>query len=432
MTNKRIFFKYVIPAIIAFALSGVYAIIDGYFVGNTIGDAGLSAINIAYPIVAVLQALGTGIGMGGAVYYSINMAEKKEKRAEEYIAASWWLLIVASAVITVVTYFLSSGILKLLGADGRILTLAIDYIKIIAFGAVLQILGTGLIPFMRNYGGSFWAMFAMMGGFITNIILDFLFVWVYRMEMKGAAAATIIGQGVTAAIAIIYALSNKKFYIRVTSEHIKEICGSIFKVGLAPFGLALTPNISLVLINRFSVIYGGEKAVATYACVAYIICIIYLILQGVGDGSQPLMSRYYGEKHTKSLKEVQKMAYIFAVFLSVLGGVIMYAGRRNIGGLFGASVTVSNEISKIIPIFLLSLPFVALTRIATASFYATEKSILSYILTFIEPVLMLVFMLMLPPLFGGQIMIWWSTVLARIFAAILALILTRHEQKNSQ
>lgn len=85
MNHKSLFFKYVIPSIIAFALSGIYAIVDGYFVGNTIGDAGLSAINIVYPIEALIQALGTGIGMGGAVYYSINAAEKKGKRAEEFI-----------------------------------------------------------------------------------------------------------------------------------------------------------------------------------------------------------------------------------------------------------------------------------------------------------------------------------------------------------
>lgn len=425
MNPKQNFFKFVIPSIIAFALSGVYAIVDGYFVGNTIGDTGLSAINIAYPIVAVLQALGTGIGMGGAVYYSINKAEGKEKEAEEYIATSWWLLILVSIVITVVIYFSSEGLLKLLGADGTILTYATDYIRVIAFGAVLQILGTGLIPFMRNYGGSFWSMFAMIGGFLTNIVLDFLFVWVYRMGMKGAAAATIVGQGVTVTIAIVYAVWNKKFFVRVSKNHIKGICRSIVKVGIAPFGLALTPNISLVLINRFSATYGGEKAIATYACISYVICIIYLILQGVGDGSQPLMSSYYGEKNIKHLKMIQKMAYLFAVFLAVVGGVIMYVSRSSVGILFGASAEVSSEIAKIVPIFLVSLPFVAITRIATASFYATEKSVLSYILTFIEPVLMLIFMLILPPLFGGQIMIWWSTVFARIVAAVLALILTK-------
>ena len=273
-------------------------------------------------------------------------------------------------------------------------------------------------------------MFEMVGGFITNIVLDFIFVWIYEMGMKGAATATIAGQGVTAAIAIIYALYNKKFYVYVSLKNVKEMCGAIFRVGLAPFGLALTPNISLVFINRFSASYGGEKAIATYACVSYIICIIYLILQGVGDGSQPLMSRFYGEKDQESLRGVQRMAYIFAIILTVCGGIIMYVNRANIGGVFGASYEVSIEISKIVPIFLVSLPFVAITRIATAGFYATEKSGLSYILTFIEPVLMLIFMLVLPPLFGGQIMIWWSTVLARVFSAILAFILIKYCEKG--
>ena len=351
-------------------------------------------------------------------------------RAEEFIATSWWLLVIVSVINTIIIYSFSSKILGLLGADGIILTNATDYIKIIALGAILQILGTGMMPFIRNYGNSFWSMFAMVGGFITNIVLDFIFVWIYEMGMKGAATATIAGQGVTAAIAIIYALYNKKFYVYVSLKNVKEMCGAIFRVGLAPFGLALTPNISLVFINRFSASYGGEKAIATYACVSYIICIIYLILQGVGDGSQPLMSRFYGEKDQESLRGVQRMAYIFAIILAVCGGIIMYVNRANIGGVFGASYEVSIEISKIVPIFLVSLPFVAITRIATAGFYATEKSGLSYILTFIEPVLMLIFMLVLPPLFGGQIMIWWSTVLARVFSAILAFILIKYCEKG--
>ena len=106
MNNQIIFFKYVIPSIIAFALSGVYAIVDGYFVGNTIGDAGLSAINIAYPIVALIHAVGTGIGMGGAVYYTINAAEENYQKARQFIAVSWWLLIAASIILHCLLSFL--------------------------------------------------------------------------------------------------------------------------------------------------------------------------------------------------------------------------------------------------------------------------------------------------------------------------------------
>ena len=116
--------------------------------------------------------------------------------------------------------------------------------------------------------------------------------------------------------------------------------------------------------------------------------------------------------------------------MSVVGCIIMYVTRGSLGILFGASSEVNMEIAKIMPIFLVSVPFVAILRITTASFYATEKSAFSYILTFIEPLFMLGLMLVLPPLLGGQIMIWWSTVWARILSAVLALILKKRVDRQ--
>ena len=105
MRDVKTFLKYVIPSVLSFALSGIYTIVDGFFVGNSIGDLALSAVNIAYPIVAVIQALGTGIGMGGAIYYSINKAEKKEAEAKAYTAGALWLLIISSIILTVSIFF---------------------------------------------------------------------------------------------------------------------------------------------------------------------------------------------------------------------------------------------------------------------------------------------------------------------------------------
>ena len=432
MSDKKTFYKFVIPSMIAFALSGVYAIVDGYFVGNAIGDAGLSAINIAYPIVALQQAIGTGIGMGGAVYYSIYKAEGRLKKAESFIAVGWWLLVAASFILTIAIFFSARRLLVLLGAESMILSYAEEYIKVIALGTLLQILGTGLVPFMRNYGGAFWAMAAMASGFITNIILDYLFVWVFEWGTEGAAGATIIGQGITMTIAIIYALLKKSFFLRTNPKEVGEVCRSVCRIGLAPFALTLTPNISLMLINRFSASYGGEKAIATYACISYIICIIYLILQGVGDGSQPLMSRCYGEKDTMKLKYFRKKAYFLAIFLAATGGILMFAFRAEVGVLFGTSDEVNAEVAAVIPIFLIALPFVAVNRITAAGFYATENSVLSYATAMAEPCFMLVFMLILPRFFGGQIMVWWSTVLSQISAAALAVIfaLKTHREEN--
>lgn len=396
---------------------------DGFFVGNSIGDLGLSAVNIAYPIVAIIQALGTGIGMGGAIYYSINRAEKQEAQAREFTAGALWLLMISSVILTISIFFLNSSLLKLLGASGQMLALGEEYIAVIAVGAALQVIGSGLVPFIRNHGGSFYAMVSMIAGFVTNIILDYLFVWVLEQGVAGAALATIIGQGITMLIALVYLLRKKQFTLSIPFARMGKVSADVIKIGIAPFGLAMSPNISLIIINRFSVSYGGEPAIATYACIAYVICIIYLILQGVGDGCQPLLSQCYGEKNWIDLKSIRKLAYGFAFALSIAGCIILYVTKGSLGVLFGASGEVNMEIARIMPIFLISVPFVAILRITTASFYATEKSIYSYILTFIEPLFMLVLMLILPPFLGGQVMIWWSTVWARILAAVLALLL---------
>lgn len=431
MSEMKTFLKYVIPSVLSFALSGVYAIVDGFFIGHSIGDAGLSAINIAYPVSAFLQAAGTGIGMGGAVYYSISRAEKKEKRSKEFLSATLWLLILMSVLLTVFAFLLNRPILQLLGAEGSLLSLGMKYNAVIALGAGLQILSTGLVPFIRNHGGPLYAMISMVAGFITNIILDYLFVWVQGRGMTGAALATILGQGVTLLFSLVYFFREKLFSLRISLRRVLSLTAPVIKVGLSPFGLTMTPNISLIIINWFCVIYGGEQAVAVYACIAYIICIVYLIFQGVGDGSQPVISRYYGEDQPGRLRSIRRLAYGFAILLALISCVILFAARDLIGVLFGSSHEVNLEITRIMPVFLVSVPFVAVTRVTTASFYATEESVLSYILTYIEPVLMLVLMLILPPLFGGQIMVWWSTVIARIIAAALALILKRAADRRN-
>ena len=424
MSNKRTFFQYVIPSVLSFALSGVYAIVDGYFVGNSIGDAGLSAINIAYPITAVLQAAGTGIGMGGAVRYSILKAEGDEKKARQFISGAIWLMLLFSAVLTAAAFFTSEKILSALGASGELLTLGNEYIRVIALGTVLQVFGTGLVPFMRNYGGSLWAMITMICGFAANVALDYTFVWVLDRGMYGAALATIIGQGVTMAVALIYCVARKNLTLKIAPADTPKTAFQILKIGLAPFGLTLAPNISLVLINRFSVSYGGQQAIATYACISYIIWIVYLLLQGVGDGSQPLMSQFYGAGEEKSLKQTKTLAYEFAMALAVIGAVLIYLLRGKIGLLFGSSAEVNAGVIAVMPIFLVSVPFDAVTRVSTSAFYATEKSALSYVLTFIEPVIMLALMFVLPPLLGGQIMIWWSAVFAKVMTAAVGIVLT--------
>lgn len=424
MREKKEFLLYVIPSVLAFALSGVYAIVDGFFVGNSIGDAGLAAINLAYPVTALLQALGTGIGMGGAVQYSIHAGEEKREEQKAYISCTVMLLAVSSLAAMLILIPFVPAILSAFGAAGQLLELGEEYLQVIVLGAAFQIFGTGLVPLIRNMGGSVFAMCAMVAGFMTNILLDYLFVWVFGYGLGGAAAATIIGQTVTMAACAVFVLKKGPGLSIKAGQKLGRLSGNILKVAVSPFGLTFSPNIVLILMNKFTMIYGGESAVACYAVIAYISTIVLLLLQGVGDGSQPLVSRYYGSGAADSVRSVSRMAYISAFLLAAACIAGLYGARHFIAPVFGASAEVGTMSAGVLPYFLAGFMFIAYLRITTACCYATEKNIKAFILIYGEPAMLLAALLVLPG-FMGLGGVWAAVPVSQFLTAAAALLTQR-------
>ena len=134
MHIRKEFFRFVIPSMLAFALSGIYAIADGFFVGNAMGDDALAAVNIAYPLTAFLQAVGTGIGMGGAIEYAINAGNQNENRGRQYMGMAILLLGGFSILFTALFLFAGPQILGLFGASGEILSTAASTCALSAMG----------------------------------------------------------------------------------------------------------------------------------------------------------------------------------------------------------------------------------------------------------------------------------------------------------
>ncbi|MDO4292412.1 MAG: MATE family efflux transporter [Eubacteriales bacterium] len=418
MKRGRTFMAYVLPSVLAFALSGIYAIVDGFFVGNSVGDVGLSAINVVYPVVTLLQSAGTGIGMGGAVMWTVKRAEGYREEGDSYVRAAFFLLLLASIVLTVLPLLCMQPVLAFLGAEGEIGVLGEEYLRIMVLGAVFEVFATGLVPLIRNNGGASYAMVTMIFGFFTNIVLDYLCVWVWELGMAGAAWASVAGQAVTMAGALFYVYRHRLPAFG-SCPGFSQKAARIVRIGVAPFGLSLSPMLSLLLMNRFSISYGGETAVASYACIAYGLTIVYLLMQGVGDGSQPLMSRHYGEGNEKELDQTRRLAYGMAWVLALLCMTALYLTRYELGRLFGSSEAVTMETGRALPIFLAGLLFYAFSRITTSGFYATEQSLFSYLCVYAEP-LLLWGLLLLIPRFGGQNGVWWSMVLSQVLTALLA------------
>lgn len=306
--------------------------------------------------------------------------------------------------------------LDMLGATGVVWEYGRSYLVIVMAGAVCQIIGTGVTPMVRNRGGAGFSMVIMMAGFFTNMILDFLFIWVWDKGVAGAAAATVAGQLVTAVGGVGFLVKKKMpLWLRFDGRCFSNIT----KVGLSAFGVTLCPNISLLLMNLFLMKHGGDQAVACYAVVSYASCIVYLMLQGVGDGCQPLFSEYYGKGDLKSLKKAQTLAFGTAEAVGILCFVLLFLTRGHIGRLFGASTMVCMAVMDRMPVILVGFLFLAVARVATSGFYATGQSGKSVVLVYSEEIFLLALLLVLPGYFG-ETAVWWSMSGAQMIAGLWA------------
>lgn len=426
---KKKYAGYIFPSMLSFLLTGIYSIVDGIFVGRAMGDPGLAAINIAWPLVALIISLGTGIGMGAAVVVSLSKGANDQKKAVRTEGNAFFLLFICSLLLVILLYFLHPTLLMLLGAKDELLPVASDYVRYILLGGIVQVFATGLIPLMRNHGASFYAMCSMALGCTTNIFLDYLFVIALRWGIKGAALATVFGQILTLLLGIAFYI-RKKNRIPLSAIHPdKNTIHAIMQVAVSPFGLTYLPSITIIFMNLQALKYGGEEAVSAYAVLAYIISFMELLVQGIGDGSQPLLSLCQGSNDKKSLKTYAKWTFTLGVGFGLTGAVIFTSMRNLIPAFYGTSSEAAAYIIYATPAFALVMALYGLTKPAVSYFYATHRMMRSNLLVYGEIVLTILFIIVFP-LFWGLKGVWYTIPAVQIVLSILSLIfLTVHERR---
>lgn len=322
-----------IPTVFSLLMSGLYGVMDGLFVGRAVGDAGLAAINIAWPIAAVITAVGIGIGSGGSVLYSNSNGKGEQERGEVVYHQTITLLFAAAMVLLIVLGFTYPAILSALGAKGDVYQKAVEYIQIIIFGAVFQVMGTGFIPMLRNRNLAFQAMVSMAAGMGVNGVLNYLLLFVVKIGIRGAAVGTIAAQLIVLVISSYLIYGRQKVHLKVVWQH--KMIGEILKIGISAFGLSLAPSIVLLFTNLQCLKYGGDAAVACYAVISYIVFPVQSMLMGIGDGTQPLMSFYSGAKKMEELCFVKKIASIAVVGMGAVFFVIVILVSKYIPDVFG-------------------------------------------------------------------------------------------------
>ena len=412
--SEKQFFRYVIPSMLTMLLMGFYAIIDGFFVGHAIGDTGLAAINLSWPIAAFLLAAGTGIGAGGSVVMSTRLGEGRLEESRRAYGNTFFVLIFFSIAMTVILSLFYVPILSFLGAEGELLQAAAEYTQIVAAGSACQILGTGIVPLLRNKGKTISAMIAMISGLGTNIVLDALFIMGFGWGMFGAALATVIAQAIVAVVSLIMLLSKKenRLSYKTMSPDIRTI-GKLLKIGFSPFGISFAPSIVIILANWQCLAYGGGVVVAAYSVLMYFVTSVQQLLYGVGEGIQ---------QHVDSI-----LKRAFAMVL-ILSGALLCVGilcRTGIPAIFGASSETAALVSQALVISSFAFPLVGITRLASSFFYATQNTRFSAIIIYIDPLVLTPLFLFTLPLLFDVTGIWLAMPAAQLALVVIVAFLFR-------
>lgn len=423
-----------LPTMFSLMMTSLYTVIDGLFIGNQVGDVGLAAINIAWPINAIITALGVGIGIGGSVFLSHKRGLGDEEAGKAIFQTAFSLLVVTPLVLMALLLPCYPWLLTLLGAQGETYLQAEDYASVILLGSLFQMFAAGIVPILRNYNRSFLAMMCMMMGTVVNIIANYFFIYVFDWGLRGAAMGTVLAQFVVSFLAVGVLVLHLKLPLKFHLDGF--ILKRILTIGATGFGVSLAPSISLMVTNWQCLAYGGDSTVACYCVIAYIVFPGQAILTGIGDGTQPLMSFYAGAQQTQSLKEVTSIAKKVGVVCSLSLTALVTFLSPSIPVWFGLSPTATALFAQGLPIYLVSYLLVFFVKFHLCYLTACLRCTQAIAFTFLESLVITPLLLFLLPEFFQITGIWLSYPVSAVTLLLLFFlthwVTLRKEQKETE
>ncbi len=410
------------PAIVGMMAQAFYNFIDAVFVGRALGDDAIAGITVAFPLMLITLAFGMLIGFGAAALISIRLGAQQKEDAERILGSAAALLVLASLAITAVGLPLVDPLLKLFGADAAILPYARDYARILLLGTVFQMVGFGLNAAIRGEGNPRVAMLSMLLSVGLNLILAPLFLFGFRWGMQGAALATVLSQGATAAWVLAYFLSGASV-LRLRARNLRprwRVCTGICAIGSPPFAMQMTASMLQAVFNHQLRRYGGVEAIAAMGIIYRVMMMIAMPIFGLNQGAQPIIGYNYGAARFDRVKKTLEIAILAASALTTAGFVVMMLAPAEVVRLFvpGDEALLALG-TRAIRISAVMLPLVGFQIVSASYFQAIGKPREAMLLMLSRQLFLLIPAVLLLPRFFGLDGVWAAMPLADLGSSIL-------------
>lgn len=431
---KQEFSKYVCFNILGMLGLSFYILADTYFISAKLGSVGLTSLNIAIPVYSLISALGIMIGIGGSTRYSIYQSQQHQEQANQMFTFSILLGVILGICFLLIGIFCSTPIAYMLGAREEILPNTSMYLKTIMSFAPFFLLNNIFIAYIRNDFAPKLSMIAMLTGSFSNIILDYVFMFPLNMGMFGAAFAT----GLSPVISLLILMShffNPKHQLHF---HFQRSCisfsalGSIISLGISSFINEFSSGIVLIIFNLLILHYTGNTGVAAYGIVANLSLISVAVFTGIAQGSQPLISSYYGKGDSLSVKKLYSFSCITAFVLGIFIVLGIYIFTNPLIAIFNSE---QDEQLKTLAftglrLYFIGFFFAGINIVSTAWFSAVEQAKKAFILSFFRGAIGIIAVVILLSSALQMTGIWLAFPTTELLCVILCFFFLYHYKKK--
>ena len=426
--------KFTLPTIAMMIFTSIYGVVDGVFVSNCVGSDAFAAVNLIMPIIMILGSVGFMIGTGGSAIVSKTLGEGKKEKANEYFSMLVYLCVVSGVILSVIGIIFTGPIAVLLGAKGSIAKDCVTY------GRTVFFMLTGL--FLQNAFQSFLVVaekpklglfVTLLAGF-TNMFLDFLFVYVLRFGVFGAALATGISQFVGSVIPIIYFAGGKNNVLKLTKCRFnKDIIIKTCINGSSEMVTNMSMSLVNILYNMQLMKYIGTNGVVAYGIIMYVGFIFVGTYMGYAVGSAPVISYHYGAGNKDELKNLFKRSLTIIIVSSVVMTLIAEIIAGYLAGIF---VSYDNNLLELtteaIRIYAVSYLISGVNIFASSFFTALNNGVVSAVISFMRMFVFQIVMILLLPVVLGISGIWTAVIAAEILSVVISVMfLVKNRKKYS-
>ena len=424
-----------VSAVAAQLINMLYNIVDRIYIGHipVVGKTALTGLGVSFPILMLVSAFAAFSGMGGAPLASIRLGAGDRKGAEQILGNSTTLLLGTAAVLTVFFSLFKRPLLMAFGASEDTVGYALEYLSIYLLGTVFVQLALGLNTFISAQGKALTSMLSVLIGAVLNIVLDPIFIFGFQMGVRGAALATILSQAVSACWVVGF-LCTKRSGLRIRLANMalkKEIVSRIAALGVAPFIMQSTESLVTVVLNSSLQTFGGDLYVGTLTIMQSVMQMVVMPVQGITQGTQPIMSYNFGAKNFQRVRQVFKRLLTVTMTVTITAFIIVSLFPGQLAQIFNDDQELVALVDRVMPVLLAGIWAFGAQMACQTTFMALGQAKTSLFLALLRKVILLVPLAILLPRITNSVMgVYIAEPVADILASAttLTIFLTRRKK----